>query len=67
MKKRCRDHRPIIVHECGGRDVGKNEYYMQGSATQQVMYNAKYVEVTKMADNVMSSTRCNYNKRGPEC
>ena len=55
------------MHECGSGDVGKNEYNMQGSATQQVMYNAKYVEGIKMADNVMSSTRCNYNNRGPEC
>ena len=36
------------MHECGSGDVGKNEYNMQGSATQQEMYNAKCVESTRI-------------------
>ena len=38
-----------MMHECGSEGVGKNEYNMQGSAAQQVMYAAKCVEGTKIA------------------
>ena len=41
-----------MMHECGSEGVGKNEYNMQGSAAQQVMYAAKCVEGTKIAEMI---------------